>query len=182
MNIVCVRPGMILCLISIIAYSAEIHAKSNRDIIYNSVMKKFKPYAACLNAAATKYQVPEWILMAVTSHEDGKLHGYIKAPNGTKDYGATCINDVRFADFERKGMNVTREKVMESPCYAIEVASFLLKTEELKESGRTGQPANWLTVAANYHYNYRGKYPKWHFIYKSKIEAKLDQFKNKLQR
>lgn len=156
---------------------------TNRDIIYQTELKKIQAYKSCVIQAADAYGVPEWILMAVIRHENGPLNGYLVNPNGTKDYGVTCINDVRIKDFHDAGMTeVTAEKIMKDPCYAIYVASYLLKKEFIKESkSKSKRKENiWLVATANYHYNYRGSYPRNHHKYLKHIKNTLDRFKRVL--
>lgn len=157
---------------------------SNRDIIYRTELKKVAKYRECVTKAAVTYGVPEWILMAVIRHENGPLHGYLTNPNGTKDYGVTCINDVRLQDFKDAGIEgVTAERIMEDPCFAIYVTSYLLKKEYLKEHKRKVKKEGsiWLVATANYHYHYKGDYPKNHNAYKEKIMNTLERFKTRLK-
>ncbi|WP_200769172.1 lytic transglycosylase domain-containing protein [Vibrio nigripulchritudo] len=146
---------------------------SIRDNLYLTEMKKYSKYKRCIYDAAKLYQVDEWILMAVVRHEDGPPHGFLKNPNGTKDYGLTCINDVRFEDLKREGFgHITPQLVMKDPCLAIHTAAYFLKVEEFKENQRSGS-TDWLTVAGNYHYNYRGDFPHNHHAYVEKIRNVL---------
>lgn len=174
---------VLCCLILIFAESAIASTPSNRDIIYETELKKVEPYRECITRAANTYGVPEWILMAVIRHENGPINGYLNNPNGTKDYGITCINDVRIRDFEREGIKgVTAERIMSDPCFAIYVTAYLLKKEYLKEKKiNDEQTAIWLVATANYHYHYKGKYPQNHDRYKQQITDTLARFKSRLK-
>ncbi len=168
------------CLI----WTSDVLAGSNRDKIYRTELKKLIPYKECVTNAAKVYKIPEWILLAILRHENGPLNGYLVNPNGTKDYGVSCINDVRIEDFHNAGIkSVTAERLMEDPCFAIHATAYLIKKEYLKEKRINGKPGEniWLVAAANYHYHYKGSYPKNHDKYKQRIQSTLDRFKTRLQ-
>lgn len=176
MSTACAKP-LLLTLLLCASCVAPASAGANRDKIYATVMKKWQPYRDCITKAAQKYQVPEWFLLAMLKHERGPVNGYLNNPNGTKDYGIACINDVRIADFHASGMTyVTPELLMNDPCFNIQAAAYLLKLEQIKERDRQGKSHDWFVITANYHYNYRGKYPANHDRYKQKIEATMSSF------
>lgn len=154
---------------------------STRDMIYQKELKKLIPYKSCVTNSARKYKVPEWVLLAVLRHENGPLNGYLVNSNGSKDYGVSCINDLRIEDFHRDGLTmVTPERLMEDPCFAIFATAYLLKKEYLKEQRINGRPDEniWIIASSNYHYHYKGKKPSIHEDYKRKIKNTLSRFKS----
>jgi hypothetical protein len=148
-----------------------------REYLYSQTLKKFQPLKGCVKNNSNRYNIPEWVLLVVLKQENGPMNGFLKNNDGTKDYGVTCINDKRFIDLKNEGYGyVTPTLVMENPCVAVTVMAYLLKKEYVKEKNLTGKTPRWLTVIANYHYNYRGTYPKRHDKYKHEVKEKLQLF------
>ena len=175
MSIVFSKTWFIILLV--VAGSFSAHALSNRDLIYEKELKKLKDHKDCVTRAAHTYQVPEWILMAVLRHENGPIGGSLMNRDGTRDYGVACINDLRIKDFHAKGLTyVTPELLMKDTCFNIQAAAFLLKEEQIKERNKAGSANDWFVIAGNYHYNYRGKYPKNHDKYKKHIKTVMNRF------
>jgi len=157
--------------------TASVASCSVREHVYDRYLSRFKFLKDCVIDAAEKYNVPEWALLVVLKQENGPINGYLTNNDGTKDYGPTCINDLRFKDFQRDGFeHVTPELIMENPCAAMIVTAYLLQKEWLLEKQRTNSTPEWQTVIANYHYNYRGNYPARHDKYKNEIREKLELF------
>ena len=178
-----VKNLFMILLVFVSGYSVDAVAGKNRIAIYNTELKKLTPYMECATKSASKYSIPEWILLAVLRNENGPVNGYLVNSNGTKDYGVSCINDVRIEDFHAEGItSVTPERLMNDPCFAIEVAAYLIKKEYLRELRIKGKPEEniWLVAAANFHYHYNGKYPNNHETYKSKIQSTLERFRTRL--
>ncbi|EJL6679483.1 hypothetical protein NMS42_002158 [Vibrio cholerae] len=157
--------------------NANNNCESIRDMVYTKHLRKVIPYKQCVINASETYQVPEWVLLAVIKQENGPINGYLTNSNGTKDYGLTCINDVRFQDLHKDGFDhVTPELIMSNPCAAIITTAYFLKKDWFKERKLTNKDPDWLTVIGNYHYHYKGAKPKYHEKYKSEIKQKLEAF------
>ena len=173
-----------LFIIALMAFSQAAVSGATRDMIYQKELKKLIPYKSCVTNAARKYRVPEWVLLAVLRHENGPINGFLVNPNGSKDYGVGCINDVRISDFHRDGLTmVTPKRLMEDPCFAIFATAYLLKKEYLKERRINGRPDEniWIIASSNYHYHYKGKKPALHETYKIEIKNTLSRFKSHIK-
>ncbi len=158
-------------MVSCGAYSHE--AETNRALIFKHKMTGYQDLGHCIRNHALRFQIPEWILLSVLWQERGPRHGYLVNSDGTKDYGISCINDIRIKDLNQRGVAVTADMLMTDPCFAIGVTAYLLNFEMLQLSSNQ---RDWLTAAANYHYNIKGRYPQRHHKYKSQLITHLRSF------
>jgi hypothetical protein len=97
----------------------------------------------CSISAATKYQVPANLVLAVAEKEAGKPGQWVRNSNGTYDVGAMQFNTDYLGDLARYG--ITAKDVAAAGCYAYDLAAWRLRQHIKNDKGDL-----W-TRAANYH-------------------------------
>lgn len=111
----------------------------------------------CAISAATKYEIPKNIFLAVVELEGGKPGQYLRNKNGTYDIGPLQFNsayintlpNVSFKDVE--GLN--------NDCYPYDLAAWRIRQHIKKDNGTLYQKV------ANYH----SKTPKYNMSYQKKL-------------
>ena len=97
----------------------------------------------CSISAATKYQIPANIVLAVAEKENGKPGQWVRNDNGTHDVGTLQFNTAYLRELARYG--IVPADVAAAGCYPYELAAWRLRKHIAKDQGDL-----W-TRAANYH-------------------------------
>lgn len=180
--------GWLLILAFILAFpvsasEADQSSKNqhNRELIIKTHLKKYESLSSCMLEASEIFDVPEWLIYAITYHERGPMYGSLinHKSDKTKDYGPTGINDKRIADYAAMGVKITGADIEKNPCIGVRMTGHLVRKEYNRLSDAN---KNWLTAVGNYHYNKRGKYPHNHFKYIDHIKTALRKFQATLNK
>jgi hypothetical protein len=154
--------------ISIAASSFEAIANSShpvRENLYSKTsLKKYSAYQNCIFWQAQQFKINELVLMSVLLAEGGNAKSKNKNGNGTYDYGIMQINDVRSDELIKLGYDL--EAVRKDGCKNIEAATHILALE-IERAGDL-----WLGIG-RYHYMETGQNPKYHYIYRERVNRKL---------
>lgn len=102
-----------------------------------------EPQIACIITAASRYEVPANILLAIAEKEAGRPGLRVKNKNGTEDIGPMQFNTVYIRDLEKIG--ITEDDVSAPGCYPYEVAAWRVRMHLKNDSGDIWKRA------ANYH-------------------------------
>jgi hypothetical protein len=98
---------------------------------------------ACIIEAASKYEVPANILLAIAEKEGGKVGQYVGNMNGTYDIGPMQFNTSYLKELRQYGIN---EAAVASPgCFPYHLAAWRVRGHLHDDDGDA-----W-TRAANYH-------------------------------
>lgn len=153
----------------------------NRELIIKTHLKKYESLSECMLEASEIFDVPEWLIYAITYHERGPMYGSLvnHKSDKTKDYGPTGINDKRIEDYAAMGVKLTGADIERDPCVGVRMTGHLVRKEYNRLSDAD---KNWLTAVGNYHYNKRGKYPHNHFKYIDHIKTALRKFQTTLKK
>ncbi len=172
------RPALIIFIAAVFALlvchkleASERAAFPMRDSLYESVMKKYKPFKNCIYWQAEKYGVNELLVMAVILQEGGDPTSKNRNSDGTYDYGILQINDVRSEELKSLGYVIS--DVRTDGCKGIEAGVHLLSREIRKAKKESGSQGVWLGVG-RYHYSENGEYPHNHYKYRQGVSRKLE--------
>lgn len=82
--------------------------------------------AQCIAVSAAKFQVPETLLHALLSKENGVKGQCIKRSNNSYDCGLGQVNSIWFGDFNKYG--ITPQAIAHNNCVNIEASTYILKS------------------------------------------------------
>jgi hypothetical protein len=111
----------------------------------------------CSIAAATQYQIPANIVLAVAEKERGKPGRWAHNSNGTHDVGALQFNTAYLRELGRYG--ITPEDVAARGCYPYGLAAWRLRRHIKYDRGDL-----WSRVA-----NYHSRTPKFNAAYRADL-------------
>jgi hypothetical protein len=112
----------------------------------------------CSIAAATKYEVPANIVLAVAEKENGRAGQWVRnSSNGSYDVGALQFNTRYLQDLAKYG--ITAEHVAAAGCYSFELAAWRLRMHIKND------PGDLWTKASNYH----SRTPQFNQVYRSDL-------------
>lgn len=114
----------------------------------------------CIIAAATRYDVPKHILLAIAEKEAGIPGQWVRNSNDTSDVGPMQFNTAYLAELAPYG--ITPEVVANGGCYAYVLAAWRVRRHLLYDIGDV-----W-TRAANYH----SRTPQLNAVYRSDLIAR----------
>lgn len=126
-------------------------------------MPPFQPQIMqCASAAATEYQVPRVLLLAIIKTESsGNVSAVGYNTNGTKDVGPMQINSSWAQRLEsRYGIRNASGHLTKNPCYNIRVGAWILRSELVTNAS---QPF-WHRVG-----NYHSKTPRFNAAYRDRV-------------
>lgn len=112
----------------------------------------------CSITAASKYNIPANLILAVAEQEGGKPGQWVRNANGTHDVGSMQFN-TSYLTTELARYGITPADVAAPGCYAYELASWRLRSHLRNDRGDI-----W-TRAANYH----SRTPALNAIYRSQL-------------
>lgn len=111
----------------------------------------------CINQAATEYQVPAALIMAIIQVEGGQVGLAMPNTNGSFDLGVMQINTAWAPSFEAKGYRLS--DIQNNPCKNVDVGTWIL-------SQCLNHDANNLMVAVG---DYHSHTPILNQAYASKV-------------
>jgi hypothetical protein len=111
----------------------------------------------CSIAAATRYQIPANIMLAVAEKEAGKPGQWVRNANGTLDVGAMQFNSIYIGTLAHYG--ITAADVAAAGCYSYDLAAWRLRHHITKDEGDL-----W-TRCANYH----SRTPRFNVAYRADL-------------
>lgn len=114
----------------------------------------------CSLAAASRYEVPANIMLAVAEKEGGSPGRWKRNPNGTHDVGAMQFNTTYLR--ELAGYGITAGDVAAAGCYAFELAAWRLRRHIRHDKGDL-----WTRVA-----NYHSRTPRFNAHYRADLIRK----------
>lgn len=121
----------------------------------------------CSIAAATKYEVPANIVLAVAEKENGRPGQWVRnSSNGSYDVGPLQFNTNYLRDLGRYG--ITAEHVAAAGCYSFELAAWRLRMHIKNDRGDL-----W-TRAANYH----SRTPRFNQVYRADLIIRAAKWAN----
>jgi len=121
----------------------------------------------CSIAAATKYEVPANIILAVAEKENGRPGQWVRnSSNGSYDVGPLQFNTRYLQDLARYG--ITAEHVAAAGCYSFELAAWRLRMHIKNDRGDL-----W-TRAANYH----SRTPQFNQVYRADLMIRAAKWAN----
>ncbi len=97
----------------------------------------------CINQAATEYQVPAALIMAIIQVEGGSTGLAMPNTNGTFDLGVMQINTTWASTFEQKGYTIS--DIQDDACKNVEVGTWILSQCLANDSN------NLITAVGDYH-------------------------------
>lgn len=118
----------------------------------------------CSISAATKYQVPANIVLAIAEKEGGRPAQWKPNRNGTHDVGPMQFNTSYLSDLARYG--ITASEVAVAGCYSFGLAAWRLRQHIQKDMGDL-----W-TRAANYH----SRTPHYNSVYRVDLMRKATKW------
>ena len=123
----------------------------------------------CSIEAATYYQIPANILLAVAEKEAGKPGQWVRNTNGTYDVGSLQFNTSYLSELAQYG--IRPEHVAASGCYPYRLAAWRIRMHIRDDSGDL-----WTRVA-----NYHSRTPHFNAIYRQDVIAKAARWSEWLQ-
>lgn len=121
----------------------------------------------CSIAAATKYEVPANIVLAVAEKENGRPGQWVRnSSNGSYDVGPLQFNTNYLRDLGRYG--ITAEHVAAAGCYSFDLAAWRLRMHIKNDRGDL-----W-TRAANYH----SRTPRFNQVYRADLMIRAAKWAN----
>ena len=114
----------------------------------------------CSIAAATKYEIPANIMLAVAEQENGKPGQWVRNENGTLDVGTLQFNTAYLGQLRKYG--ITAADVAAAGCYPYELAAWRLRQHIRRDQGDL-----W-TRSANYH----SRTPRFNQIYREHLMSR----------
>jgi soluble lytic murein transglycosylase-like protein len=128
------------------------------------------PFLACMLAAAELHHVPPRALVAIQAVEGGQVHMASRNDNGTEDLGPMQVNSSwlpRLAAGSGQDVAQVRVRLLDDPCYNIDVAGAILRLELDEAHG------DLLTAVGHY----RSHTPELAMAYRARvIQAALSLF------
>lgn len=119
----------------------------------------------CSVAAASAYQIPADIMLAVAEKEGGKPGQWVRnSSNGSYDVGTMQFNTNYLKDLARFG--ITAEHVAQPGCYSYFLAAWRIRGHIINDTGDIWQRA------ANYH----SRTPKFNQIYRSDLQRRATKW------
>jgi len=97
----------------------------------------------CSIAAASRYQIPANIVLAIAEKENGRPGQWVRNSNGTHDVGRLQFNTSYLRTLARYGITAT--DVARDGCYSFDLAAWRLRQHILNDRGDLWQRS------ANYH-------------------------------
>lgn len=86
--------------------------------------------AACFVTAATDYNVPAEVLVAMIKQESRGKPVVRSNKDGSIDYGYAQINSASWVPYMERKYSIPREALVSSPCQAIRVQAYVLRVEQ----------------------------------------------------
>ncbi|MDN7880121.1 muramidase [Burkholderia aenigmatica] len=123
----------------------------------------------CSISAATKYEIPANLLLAVAEKEAGKPGQWVRNTNGTSDVGSLQFNTAYLATLARYG--ITPDDVAQAGCYPYDLAAWRIRGHLLRDAGDI-----W-TRAANYH----SRTPIYNATYRADLVVRAARWADWLQ-
>ncbi len=111
----------------------------------------------CSIAAATRYQIPANIVLAVAEREGGQPGQWVRNSNGSHDVGAMQFNTAYLRELGRYG--ITPEDVAARGCYPYSLAAWRLRRHIKYDRGDL-----WSRVA-----NYHSRTPQFNAVYRADL-------------
>jgi hypothetical protein len=111
----------------------------------------------CSIAAATRYQIPANVMLAVAEKEAGKPGQWARNANGTFDVGAMQFNSAYLGTLARYG--ITAGDVAAAGCYSYDLAAWRLRQHITKDVGDL-----WARCA-----NYHSRTPRLNAVYRADL-------------
>ncbi|MDR8093087.1 muramidase [Burkholderia gladioli] len=123
----------------------------------------------CSVSAATKYEIPANLLLAVAEKEAGRPGQWVRNTNGTSDVGSLQFNTAYLATLARYG--ITPDDVAQAGCYPYDLAAWRIRGHLLRDQGDI-----W-TRAANYH----SRTPIYNATYRADLMVRAARWADWLQ-
>ncbi len=126
--------------------------------------------AACILAAASKYQVPPAILYTLLEVEGGRVGTVSQNSNDTQDLGPMQINTIWVPQLARRygiDQRATRENLIRNGCFNVDAGAWIL-------SSRIREAGNFWRGVAHYH----SRTPSRARIYLSKVLEHYPRYAN----
>lgn len=114
----------------------------------------------CSIAAATKYEIPANLMLAIAEKEGGRPGLWVRNDNNTYDVGPMQFNTGYLGDLAKYG--IAAQDVAASGCYAYDLAAWRLRLHIRNDGGDL-----W-TRAANYH----SRTPRHNAVYRADLIQK----------
>ncbi len=111
----------------------------------------------CSIAAATRYQIPANIVLAVAEKEGGQPGRWVRNSNGTHDVGAMQFNTAYLRELSRYG--IEPDAVAAHGCYPYSLAAWRLRRHIKYDRGDL-----WSRVA-----NYHSRTPQFNAVYRADL-------------
>lgn len=123
----------------------------------------------CSITAATRFDVPAPILLAIAEKEGGKPGMWVKNKNGTFDVGVMQFNTRYLKDLEVYG--ITPDDVAKKGCFSYDLAALRIRGHLLEGSG------DIYTRAARYH----SRTPPHNAVYRKDLIGKVQKWNGWLE-
>lgn len=87
----------------------------------------------CIAFASSRYEVPELLIHAILSKENGRSGACVRTPGGSYDCGLGQINSLWFKYFEKQG--VSPYSLVHDSCTNIAASAYVLKKFYILKKG-----------------------------------------------
>lgn len=101
-----------------------------------------QPAVQCIAEAAHRYEVPELLLHAIVSKENGRTGQCVRNRNGSQDCGLAQINTAWAPHFARYG--IMQHHITHHACTNLTAAAYILKKYQIRKGG------DWFKAVVSY--------------------------------